>query len=618
MAEFMGKDGFVWWQGVVEDRYDPLYLGRCRIRILGWHTEDKTDMPTESLPWAYPVQPIISAAQTGVGISPTGPVEGTWVVGFYRDGEQAQEPVFFGTLGGIPSLDSKILPDKGFADPRGDTTGPVHPQLKRLKKDSPKNILTFNVDDPERNIPYPPVEIKHYLSRADADATINPKNPFKPSNKKNLSAAAAGGAVSVVMEEQMTRSTYPRTEHLGEPTTPREARGKSGTPAIEFAKGIHGQKMKNWSLTGGDKGLKKAKKEILIDPRSGTVISDTAGRWYEPKPISLYGAVYPYNHVHLSESGHLTEIDDTPDNERLHRYHRTGTYEEIGSLGQRIVKVVNENYHMGLNDDHTSIKGSKYLNITNTLDIVSTGGYFHDSGSNPIKMSAGSFSMKIPGSAQFFSVNPDGGIVIDAGSQPITMKGSALVKTFTDASQTDTIKGGYTQKVGGIHSMEVGSSSLATKGSAGISAGGAFNVFTTGNITETIVNVPPAASARETLAVNGDINFNSALGSVNIDSGRVPLTPGGTGLLSSLAVTPSGISMSALVALASFDLSAGGIDLSYLSGLATISLGAGGIALKYGPSSIELGPAGITIKGILVTTEASGINTVKGSLVKLN
>ena len=301
MANFMGKDGFIWWQGVVEDRHDPLFLGRCRIRILGWHTEDKTDMPTESLPWAYPVQPIISAAQTGVGISPTGPVEGTWVVGFYRDGEQAQEPVFFGTLGGIPSLDSKILPDKGFADPRGDTTGPVHPQLKKLKKDAPKNILTFNVDDPERNIPYPPVELKHYLSRTDADATINPKSPFKPSNFKNLSSAAAGGAVNVVMEEQMTRSTYPRTEHLGEPTTPREARGKSGTPAIEFAKGIHGQKMKNWSLTGGKGGFKKAKREILIDPRSGTPISQGPGRWYEPRPISLYGAVYPYNHVHLSE-----------------------------------------------------------------------------------------------------------------------------------------------------------------------------------------------------------------------------------------------------------------------------------------------------------------------------
>ena len=163
MAEFMGKDGFVWWQGVVEDRYDPLYLGRCKIRILGWHTEDKTDMPTESLPWAYPVQPIVSAAQTGVGISPTGPVEGTWVVGFYRDGEQAQEPVFFGTLGGIPSLDSKIPSDKneGFSDPRGDTGGQVHPQLESLKKDAPINNLSYNSDNPERNIPYPPKEIKH-------------------------------------------------------------------------------------------------------------------------------------------------------------------------------------------------------------------------------------------------------------------------------------------------------------------------------------------------------------------------------------------------------------------------------------------------------------------------
>ena len=188
-------------------------------------------------------------------------------------------------------------------------------------------------------------------------------------------------------------------------------------------------------------------------------------------------------------------------------------------------------------------------------------------GSNPIKMSAGSFSMKLPGSNQFFSINPDGGIIIDAGSAPITMKGSSLNKIFTDASQTDTIKGGYTQKVGGIHSVEVGSSSLATKGSAGITAGGSFNVLATGNITETIVNasIPPAAAARETLALLGNINFNTALGSVNLDCGRIPLTPGGTGLLSSLAVTPSGISMSALVALATFDLGAGGIDLSYLS-----------------------------------------------------
>ena len=113
----MGKGEFVWWQGVVEDRHDPLYLGRCKVRILGWHTENKTEMPTESIPWAFPIQPITSAAQTGVGISPTGPVEGTWVVGFFRDGEAAQEPVFFGTLGGIPE-DQAPDPSKqvGFSE----------------------------------------------------------------------------------------------------------------------------------------------------------------------------------------------------------------------------------------------------------------------------------------------------------------------------------------------------------------------------------------------------------------------------------------------------------------------------------------------------------------------
>ena len=617
MAEYMGKDGFIWWQGVVEDRYDPLYLGRCRVRILGWHTEDKADMPTESLPWAYPVQPIISAAQTGVGISPTGPVEGTWVVGFYRDGEQAQEPVFFGTLGGIPSVDSKIKSDRGFSDPRGAPTVTPHPQLKDKKPDLPRNILTFNSDDPNLNIPYPPLEIKHYLTQAEAKTALG----VQPNNKKNLSAGVkkAGGAVNVVMEEQTTRSTYPRIEYLGEPTTPREARGEFGTPAIEFAKGILGQKMNNWKLTGGPAGFKTAKLEVIDGQGPGGAFTIQApGKWQEPQPASLYGAVYPYNHVHLSESGHLTEVDDTPNHERLHRYHRTGTYEEIGSLGQRIVKVVNENYHMGLNNDYTSIKGNKYLNITNTLDIVSTGGYFHKVGDASLKLTNDSFSIKT--ATQSFSINPDKGIVINAsGGAPITMIGTSLTKTFKDGSQTDQVKGGFTQKVGGIHSLEAGSSSIATKGSVGITSGGALNILTTGGITETIVNVPPAFSARETLAVNGDMNFNAALGSINLDCGRVPaVTPGGTGLLSSLAVTPAGIKMSSLVALSTFDLNASGIELKALGGLASISIGASGIELKYLASSIALGPAGITLKGVLITSEASGINAVKGSLVTLN
>ena len=72
---FMGKNGFVWWYGVVEDRKDPLYLGRVKVRVIGWHTDDKTEgegIPTEDLPWADVISPINSASISGIGISPTG------------------------------------------------------------------------------------------------------------------------------------------------------------------------------------------------------------------------------------------------------------------------------------------------------------------------------------------------------------------------------------------------------------------------------------------------------------------------------------------------------------------------------------------------------------------
>ena len=111
---------FYWWFGVVEDRDDPLRLGRCRTRILGYHTDDKEELPTEDLPWAIPVMPANSAGTSGVGWSPTGAVEGSWVVGFFADGENGQHPMFFGTVGSIPGG----LASTGCGD---DSGGPGQP-----------------------------------------------------------------------------------------------------------------------------------------------------------------------------------------------------------------------------------------------------------------------------------------------------------------------------------------------------------------------------------------------------------------------------------------------------------------------------------------------------------
>lgn len=88
--------------GVVEQRdEDEFVLGRCKVRVIGIHTENKDELPTKDLPWAYPMGSLNSASMSGIGMSPVGPVEGTIVIVIFRD-VYKQHPIMIGTLGGIP------------------------------------------------------------------------------------------------------------------------------------------------------------------------------------------------------------------------------------------------------------------------------------------------------------------------------------------------------------------------------------------------------------------------------------------------------------------------------------------------------------------------------------
>lgn len=98
------------YTGIVENRIDPLNLGRCQVRIVGLHTHDKAQLPTADLPWAYPMQPVTSAAMNGIGYTPIGPVEGTSVVIMFTDVD-LQQPVMLGTIGGISTTPGIIETD---------------------------------------------------------------------------------------------------------------------------------------------------------------------------------------------------------------------------------------------------------------------------------------------------------------------------------------------------------------------------------------------------------------------------------------------------------------------------------------------------------------------------
>lgn len=55
-------------------------------------------------------------------------------------------------------------------------------------------------------------------------------------------------------------------------------------------------------------------------------------------------AIYPYNKVRVTESGHLQEMDDTPGQERIFTRHRTGSYQFFGKDGDVAVKTINNNW----------------------------------------------------------------------------------------------------------------------------------------------------------------------------------------------------------------------------------------------------------------------------------
>lgn len=123
---FMGKDGFVWWIGVVENRDDPLKLGALRVRIAGWHSESLVDMPSEMLPWA-PVMKPCSGSNFSIDVK-----EGDWVIGFFMDGNAGQKPVVFGVFDGIKTVDDNTA--QGFS-----------PQLTEEQKKqlptAPENVI---------------------------------------------------------------------------------------------------------------------------------------------------------------------------------------------------------------------------------------------------------------------------------------------------------------------------------------------------------------------------------------------------------------------------------------------------------------------------------------------
>jgi len=110
--------------GVIEDINDPLYVGRCRIRVFGIFDDLENSVgkiPTEHLPWAYPIKSNVMG-NGGPGAFST-PREGS-VVNVRFDGGNIYSPRYWGQ----ESMDE---------------------ELKRLIKDNYSNFTSLVYDSEE-------------------------------------------------------------------------------------------------------------------------------------------------------------------------------------------------------------------------------------------------------------------------------------------------------------------------------------------------------------------------------------------------------------------------------------------------------------------------------------
>ncbi len=107
-SNFLGKDGFRWWIGQIPpakswalqfNKRPDAWGNRVKVRIMGYHPQNTTELADEDLPWATVLLPTNHGSGKGGTKKKIRVTPGDIVVGWFLDGDDAQQPVIFGVIG---------------------------------------------------------------------------------------------------------------------------------------------------------------------------------------------------------------------------------------------------------------------------------------------------------------------------------------------------------------------------------------------------------------------------------------------------------------------------------------------------------------------------------------
>jgi len=438
-------DRFQWHFGVVENRDDPLQMGRLQVRWFNVHSDDISKQPTSSLPWATPIFPIHNASTSGVGGPWTGAVEGSFVMGFFID-TGYQKPFIMGSIAGIPTEPPNI--GLGFNDPFG-----TYPKTTDINNGLNESDLSRLSRDPEGH-----------------ESLIN---------------------------RRVTRETGTDNQGIPTATAPSVKSVLDNKPDTVYEEDDEGNKTREYwhephpTLTAEE-----------FDPAEDPVDDDA-----QPKAYTQY----PYNHVWETESGHVFEVDDTPNHERIHNHHRSGTFEEIKVDGSKTVVVVGDGYEINVKDKNvlisgtmnltvygdckTLIKGNKYEEIDGDSFVTIRGDRVTKIGGNEIIEILSDRNTQLNGNNNIRITGND--ITSIEGSETISV-GSTHTETITD--ETNITYGADLKETtfGSYMGLRGGSIDFATPKDISLAAGGNVTIRAVNNMILTVGN-------DQTVTVNNNI-----------------------------------------------------------------------------------------------------------------
>ena len=192
-----------------------------------------------------------------------------------------------------------------------------------------------------------------------------------------VSVSSMGG---VILTENFNKTAYPLDSEIDIPSIPRLAQGGAVAQADDILKDkarfivagvtIGCGKPSFWSRL-----ITKAQALAApgMNPVTNQLFKDTKnqGTWSEPP--SPYAAQYPYNKVQQTESGHVIELDDTPGAERVHVFHRSGSFIEMHPNGTVVYKNMKDGYLLTMADQYVKVSGKCHIAVDGDVSLYAKG-----------------------------------------------------------------------------------------------------------------------------------------------------------------------------------------------------------------------------------------------------